>query len=164
MSEQIIKPADPKTLPIAIGERALSGEHEKQPKRLVVLGARSSGAEQLVEDLHKQIEVDGIEGVSVVYTPHTERLEDAFFGRPNDRFFAQPGDPIDDTPETIPDGVIAYPTMRYHGDLAMTVETPIDRITALCAEHDVPLVVVSQDVLEAGDIARALPELGLAAK
>lgn len=113
--------------------------------RIVVFGSRGSGAGDLVVALREFLSEKGIHNPAVSFSRNIDRISEVFYGSKN------PGDI-----ETIPKGVVTFPTMRLY-DLGGGLDVPtygyapgdrtgapIEQIQALCDKHGVPLVMIVQ--------------------
>ncbi|HSX29848.1 MAG TPA: hypothetical protein VLE73_04800 [Candidatus Saccharimonadales bacterium] len=140
----------------AAADVAKGPEAMMRANRVVIFGTNWGGLRILEEELSKFFTDQGISETEMVGIRFRENIERAFFGQ-----LPKEGEEIPE--RTLPQGVIALPEMRtngygMHGN--MTIPTPVKDIAQLCAEHEVPFVIVERSATEAtmGNIALQLTQ------
>lgn len=131
-------------------------ELQSSPRRVVILGSRTSGAADLAGSLQRYIEERGLTGAVVDFARDVSRIADAFYGR-------YPGQP-EVTPDNPPIAVVAYPEMRQSCEgMSSSVPTPMDMVRQLCEEHGMPLVYGrAGEVRQVEALDSVIPQLGRA--
>ncbi len=116
-------------------------------------GGHYEGAKQISVALSTYLKEHGVADDGVVISRQVDNIDNVFY-RGNRADVPEP----DIVSDTAPDIVFVLPQMRGYDLGGYSLPTPTDYIEALCQEHGVPIVIVSENITS-GEISEALGQL-----